>query len=323
METNLIQPTLTYKSTFTHLENKIVNEYKKVQSLRKVGEKLGPNGPSHETISKILKCHNVPLRKVGSWEKLTEEKQNKIINKYNGNNISKLASQYNVCSQTIVRILKNNNIPIKPNRKYTVDVNVFNSLTPESSYWLGYLYGRGNVKSDYHLNIVYTNSYQKERVEKFKQFIKSNQPVKEATFNRNHEKTYKQKRLIIGSKTLIDKLKNLGLKPITHISLPQQIESELIPDFIRGLFDARGRFSIKHSQPFMFFLGNKLFLLDIQQIIQAKTGITGDINAISDTKAKLIYKKLEPIKQVINFIKPNNSTPLSKQLQEFITKNKL
>jgi len=275
---------------YSHLEDEIIETYKKVGSLRKVSQKFGEDGPSHETISKILKAKNIKLRKVGSWEKLSKPKQQKLIHDYNGTNINDLCKTYNICQQTAKRILKKFNVEILPKRKYNINCNIFDTFTPESIYWLGYLYNRANIKSDYQVEFVCTNSYQKNKLIELKSFINSDHPIKEISIKKSPDKSYKQFRLIIVCKELATKLQKLGLSSVSFVKYPDFIPSNLEHHFIRGLFHARGHYNSTPNS-YLYFNGNLLFLSSLSETLNSKLGTEATLVRTSEKRGNLVYNE--------------------------------
>lgn len=125
-------------------------------------------------------------------------------------------------------------------RKYTLNEQVWDTLTPELAYWLGFLYGAGNCTQEnkVRLQIQWGD---REHLFAFRNFIGSeNRPIKEIITDRCHNasiefRSWKVHNII--KKYELTKVK--AHRGRLHISL---LHPDVVRDFIRGIFDADGSF---------------------------------------------------------------------------------
>ena len=113
------------------------------------------------------------------------------------------------------------------NRKYSIIENYFDTIaTEEQAYWFGFLWGDGSM--DENRVRIGLQEGDKEHLEKLKESLGSNHPLR-------HDDKNKAWFLEISSKRLAESLKTSGFRN----GLPK-ISDYLIRHFIRGFFDAEG-----------------------------------------------------------------------------------
>jgi len=125
--------------------------------------------------------------------------------------------------------------------KYYFDEKCFDELNEQSLYWLGFLYADGCImerKNNYLITAIVLSNLDREILEQFKLFLKTNSPIK-YTKNNNSGAC----RLNIYNQILNKKLLELGLIPRKSliINFPKFLENHpLVHHFIRGYFDGDG-----------------------------------------------------------------------------------
>jgi hypothetical protein len=135
------------------------------------------------------------------------------------------------CMALSTRFQKNSKISLK---------NDFSKFTPEGAYWLGFLFGDGNIDDHGKLQICLSIKSHRH-LQKLSKFL----------VGKDITKTYYNKRctLQITNEVLSEKLKKYGIIPrktkISTIILPKQ--KKLIPHYIRGYIDADGWISSAKS----------------------------------------------------------------------------
>lgn len=218
---------------------------------------------SRPTIGKILERNKVPDRG-RVWTKLGRERERRFCEMYDrGKLLSELSFEFGITPTTAGNILKRNGRAIVKQRKYPIQSDIFHKLTSQSAYWLGYLYARGLMRSNFHLLVFAENTPQREaQINRLRRFLGTNQPwyvVKN------------QIRLVITCKELVKQLDMLGLNPLTKINYPQAVtKRNLDIPFIRGFLDGQGStFRIKEGYC-IELTANTPFLLELQKIIDAK-----------------------------------------------------
>ena len=127
------------------------------------------------------------------------------------------------------------------------DEYVFDTINEESAYWLGFLLADGYIDKDYKL--IELSLKDKEHVEKFKKFMKSEHNIKQRVIKSNNSTVY---RIMIGSVYLCDRLKHLGfISNKTYIPTIISYEvynSPYLKDFIRGYFEGDGNLMLEKGQ---------------------------------------------------------------------------
>lgn len=135
------------------------------------------------------------------------------------------------------------------NTKYLCrEVAFAGSATPDSAYWLGYLYADGYVSlgNGYKLGL---SSVDYEMLEKFRTFLETDAPIrsryKTSKLARDKEKRFVIHEIVVSSKRLILDLLSYGVVPrksqdfSTPVTIPVQAEA----DFWRGCLDGDGSLS--------------------------------------------------------------------------------
>lgn len=266
------------------LHKQIILKYKELNSLRKTGEYFNL---SRQTILNILRQHKVDRKNVGSYKKLdrTKTKHAYKMFKEENKNVTEIAKKLNVCTQTVTKALKDQGLKSLKYRKYEVNEHAFDKLSPIAVYWLGFLYGRGTLKSDYHLEIVYTNPQFKPIIKELKNFL----GTKQKEFQINLQQLYIQNRLVIGSAVLVNKLKLLNVHPVSKINYPNRLlktNKRLNSEFIRGYVDAKG--TVTSTK--ITINSNILFLEAVNKIITKHTNVSGNIiKKSNNVYGNLIY----------------------------------
>lgn len=167
-------------------------------------------------------------------------KRNKeIIHRYkNGEIPTSFCKELGVTYATVYQQLKKADVKVnKPGdvRKYKVNENYFNRLTPESAYWLGFILADGCVTNQNYLKIALA-SKDKDHLEKFKRSIQTEAPIKDTIIGKN-----KLSCLNICSKKICLVLNSYGInqrKSCSHGT--PKIPSKLLAQMYLGYFDGDG-----------------------------------------------------------------------------------
>lgn len=169
-----------------------------------------------------------------------------------GNSFRATAAKFGYSSTGLADALKNYGIVNRGivnsdgqtyTRKYTLDETVFENIdTEEKAYWLGYLYADGYNNED-RKEVAFGQAEQdKESVEKFKDFLKSESPIT-VRMPQIHDKLMCQPffRICVSSEKLSKDLVKWGCmqKKTFKLTFPD-IELSLKHHFIRGYFDGDG-----------------------------------------------------------------------------------
>lgn len=173
------------------------------------------------------------------WDKYRED----IESKYNdGISSNQIANFYKCDLSTILRQLKRWNVYIRKERYnalYRVNTNYFKEIDSEDkAYFLGLIISDGHISKN---NIISLCMKDRDIIEKFKECIQSEHPIK---LNKDNNPV-----IYIHSKEIADDLRNIGLNNRKSYYLDIKKVLSFIPkafekDFVRGLFDGDGSIKI-------------------------------------------------------------------------------
>lgn len=122
---------------------------------------------------------------------------------------------------------------------YKYNKQFFNEIdTEQKAYWAGFIAADGNIRKDFLKMRIELNIQDYKHLEKFRDSIEGNNPIKESVRYKNHS-CY----IDVNCKEMCLNLNRLGITP--NKSLTLQIDLNLIPQdlrrhFIRGYFDGDG-----------------------------------------------------------------------------------
>jgi len=173
-------------------------------------------------------------------EAVTQE----IIGEYEGGKSARqLGFKYNVADVTITSLLKRRGVFVRnrSNAKRTNQIreNIFDTITEESAYWVGFILADGNIyhppRRSKQLNLGLA-AKDWEHLEKFKKFVGSDKPL---YYNKNGVF------LSIYSNRIVEKLAEYGIVPRKSriAKVPEALKSNR--HFWRGMIDGDGWVSKK------------------------------------------------------------------------------
>ena len=130
---------------------------------------------------------------------------------------------------------------------YERDSNVFEKIdTEEKAYWLGFLYADGYVNEEKHFLTLGIGNKDKEHIEKFRKFLKTNAPYVDKANNGGHPfryfRIYDQKIVADLAKQGCTQGKSLTLMPSCDM------DESLWVHWSRGVFDGDGSI-YTHTSP--------------------------------------------------------------------------
>ena len=175
--------------------------------------------------------------------KFSKEKEQSIIQDYlNGKNTVEIAKKWNTYNTSIRRVLKRNNIPIRTchDVQKTID-NPFILGEEFSEYFLGLLLTDGTITNSKSPEIKLSLK-DKEMIEKFKSFLKTNNKIQNTFDKRFNTHLY-----TIGVRSLETAkwLKTYG--QFENKSFACDIFTEITPAILRGIFDGDGYWHITNK----------------------------------------------------------------------------
>lgn len=188
--------------------------------------------------------------------KLTAKQILEVCERYTaGEFMPALGKIYGVTTQAIWSLLHNRNIPRHSRRIHSLDQSVFDVITEESAYWLGFLIADGCVTHQKRNNPYLTMALQTkdlDHLKAFKRFMGSSHKL--------YRHTQREAFIFnVSIDTLVPVLAKYGIVPRkSHIA---QASSELASNrhFWRGVVDGDGSVGIftKRNQPFLHLAGAK------------------------------------------------------------------
>jgi len=194
-----------------------------------------------------------------------------IVQKYqNGMSARQLGFEYGVADVTITGFLKRRGVFIRnrgnARRTNQIREDIFDTITEESAYWIGFLLADGNIhhppKRSKQLNLgLAVKDW--EHLEKFKKFVGSDKPL---YYNKNGVF------LSIYSNRIVEKLAEYGIVPRKSktAKVPESLKNNR--HFWRGMVDGDGWISPKNFglcgtidvvQCFRVFIENLGLILDM------------------------------------------------------------
>lgn len=186
-------------------------------------------------------------------------------------------------------------------RKYDLNETIFDKLTDNSAYWIGFLYGDGNCTCENKIRLALAYIDYNHLI-KFKSFIGSNKPIK--TFQHSDGKNYCGFEFrswyihnVLRKYNLTSKKENRG-----RLCL-DLLQDEYSRHFIRGLFDADGSFyydGLHKNHLYAEITGHMAVLKDVKNIL-VRFKVISDKKKI--VKNGTIFRIRMAKQDTINFIK--------------------
>lgn len=168
-------------------------------------------------------------------------------------------------------------------RKYPINERVFDNITPESAYWIGFLYADGACANENKIRL-WQQIKDLDVLRKFKNFLQTgSRPIK-----RKEQDGFVYAGLEVRSWRLHNKLKpyevtfNKHLRHRVHVDL---LQKDVRRHFIRGIFDGDGCFYVdKRGYLFAEITGYKPLLRDIKNCLVSDGIIKDTKNLVKNGK---------------------------------------
>jgi C-5 cytosine-specific DNA methylase len=255
----------------------------------------------------------------------TAEMINNIIVLYSsGQSTTEIATKYNVNVKTIVKILKEQKIVLKPHRYrcYVFNERFFETIdTEEKAYWLGFLVADGCVAKDRGRITLALAEIDKEHIEKFQLSINSKINIS------NNNKT-NSCRLVLNSKLMKNDLINMGCvdnKSYKDIQLPILNTVELYRHFLRGIFDGDGciTFDVSKNRYKVGFLGSPKLINFINEFLCLMLGInkvkiTSDARFKSDFTRSVTWSGKQNVLSILAFLYNDATIKLNRKYNKYL-----
>lgn len=276
------------------------------------------------TIKKILKDNNIDTSNRDRKKYITDKKLNNeiidsLIKDYEfGYSLNKLSSIYNLSVQKVRTILKQNNISIRPvsNKKYYLNEDYFDILTPNGAYILGLFAADGwNKKRDNMLELTLSQK-DADLLESIKEELEMTRPVKYFQDSKGFDKAS----LTFSSLKLKSIFETYGIVPNKTFTLKHlpNLSKELMIHYIRGYADGDGCIT---NGIWTICSVNKTFLEDIINFLYNEYGIE-KVNIYVDNRTEhplysFQYAKKDSIIKIFNIIYNTSYLKLSRKYQKF------
>ena len=198
---------------------------------------------------------------------------------------------------------------------YTYNKNYFEIIdTEDKAYWLGFIAADGNIRKDLHKMRIELNIRDRCHLEKFRESIQGNMPIKEWVRYKNHS-CY----IEVNSVKLCKDLLKYGITPNKSLTLKilfEKIPMNLIPHLIRGYFDGDGSLNIYEKDGYEYweisFIGTKHFLTYIMNFFGKHHQISTCGNNF-----RFNFKKGEDIKDILDILYNNATIYLDRKFDKY------
>lgn len=233
----------------------------------------------------------------------TKEQQLEICELFKVTTTRNIGKKFNCSKQTIVRVLKQNNInTYKTNRQYKINQNYFNKIdSNDKAYWLGLLTADGSVtlKESIVLSLQKNDKY---LIELFVKYLDSNYLIKDSISKNKSGSISYMSTLHMTSKIMVKDLRDLGLNNNKTLKeIYPNINDVYFKHYLRGLIDGDGGFCLKDNgkKISFYFCATPEFIEIIQNKLIQFTGVnktkiqntkTSYLKVISYGGFKNVYK---------------------------------
>ena len=165
----------------------------------------------------------------------------------NGMSCPKLAEQYGISQVAINGLLRRRGVKIRTQieaqKKCQLNENVFDKMTPESAYWIGFLFADGTIVERSGRSPVLAlvlAEKDKEHIYSFREFLGSSHKILTVNYQKYYGYFSSQNgiRLAVSSARLVSALKNVGF--VKHLGSIAIKELACSIHFWRGVVDGDG-----------------------------------------------------------------------------------
>jgi hypothetical protein len=207
-------------------------------------------------------------------KKLNNKQIKEILDLYiQGKKVTEIANQYDISKASIDYYRKKYHVRAHPygfhSKKYDINDNAFKNINSEiEAYLLGFIFADGRVTKYYlRLDISEKDKYV---LDLLRDYI---YPEKHPEYIERILNGKKYLLLCVSNKQICDNIRKFQSNPSKE-QFPF-LSPEMLPHFIRGIFDGDGSFTFyqKKMRPFLFFLGKEKFLKEMQNHLIKTTGI--------------------------------------------------
>lgn len=207
--------------------------------------------------------------------KITESQELEIIKKYvSGESRNSLAIEYRAGQKTINAIFFKHNIKLKtPSerlRTYYCNHNIFDELSYQSAYWLGFFAADGCITSNSNQLTLALAEKDISHLIKFKEFLESEHPLKKKIIKLSYEKIgtreYTAWEFRIRSYEIVKAMLKYNITPKKSLTLEfPNLPEEYIRSFILGYFDGDGTIGFYQKKLYFKLVSTYSFLIKVQE----------------------------------------------------------
>lgn len=235
---------------------------------------------SKDIIYKILLDYNTPKRRSIKF-KISLEQESEIINMYTEKEMTEkeISQYYGININIISRVLNRNKIKTNYcNKKYNINEDYFEKIdTINKAYLLGFIYADGYIRKDGLVLSVVVHHKDIDILEKIKNELNTETNIA-AIKNKNHN------RINICNIKLCSDLIKLGCNNNKTFNLQfPNIDTHLVPHFIRGFMDGDGCISIRTQNNKKYFslsfTGTKEMMDKLKEVLNVDNTISFYKNA--------------------------------------------
>jgi intein-encoded DNA endonuclease-like protein len=298
-----------------NLEPEIINLYKEGLSGKKIQDQTGVSATQ---VRRILKKNNIQARSNKTEDTIEKD----IIEKYNqGLSSEKIAKELDLNPSTVCRILKRNSIDIKGashfNSKYTINEDFLDNInTEEKAYFLGFMFADGAVHKSENSFKLEVHEQDQDILIKFQNLLFVGENSKIGT----DREIYKY--FSINSNNLVEKLieNGCGPKKTFNITFPNLPEN-LIPHFLRGLFDGDGciYFPYDSNRVIIQLTGYLPFMHEVREYIQ-KHNINGYSHNVKHKElvGEFIITKQQEVHKMLDYLYKDATIYLDRKYKKYL-----
>lgn len=219
-----------------------------------------------------------------------------------------ITDTFGVSQETIYKIAKANNVPLRPRAKgrpkgyriCTVNEDFFSVIDmPEKAYWLGFLCADGCIDKTISLVFLGLRAADEEHVRKFARAISSTYKI---AFHRSSQTIG----TTICSRRLAKDLVKHGCVPRKSLVLewPKGIPDGLVSHFVRGYFDGNGSLSKNKNRGQWYWQlcsGSRRFLEVAREVLTRQCGV-GRSEIYSSNCFRLYYGGNYQVEHILDWL---------------------
>lgn len=246
-------------------------------------------GVSVSVITPLFRKYGVKLHK--TWKPISSAQQKELVTKYMaGKSTYKLATEYGLTPDGILKCIKRQGTAARPrgyrNRRLPLDESVFDTITEESAYWIGFLMGDGCVRKsrDGHRLMLALAERDRGHLESFRAFLKSGHAIVESIrgdvkINKAYDPNVRRLQVCfaVPSKRLVEAVGQYGIVPRkTHVARVIGLEHDR--HFWRGAIDADGCLTTNRGKtPCIYLCGARPLMEQFSAFVRAHVDCTASV----------------------------------------------